>query len=93
MFLYCQNCKNIFKEEQLKTVRTVNLDTGFHNVKKCCPRCQRDDFLPISMCHSCGKIFFEEESICPECVKKLKAELEHFLEKYSLEEQEAMLCE
>ena len=41
----------------------------------------------------CGKVFIGEEKFCKKCIAKLKNEFFEFLQKYSVDEQEVMLCE
>ena len=93
MFFFCEDCRNFFSEDEMKSIRLVDFETGFQRVSKCCPHCRSDYVRRVMKCLRCGEFFFSAEYICPKCVKKLKAELEKFLKKYTVEEQEAMLCE
>ena len=93
MFFYCENCKSFVKEEELKSASFIDFETGFQGVKLCCPHCRSDYLKRAIRCLRCGSFFFSPQYLCPQCVRELKAELDRFLENYSPEEQEAMLCE
>ena len=93
MKIYCNSCNNIFPVECLKKKVFVDGETHFCQRQFCCPFCFSKNLSPIKICKRCGEIFTGDELFCKECIGTLKKEFFEFLKKYSVDEQEVMLCE
>ncbi len=93
MKIYCDDCNNIFSSSDLKKRLFVDRETHFCERKFCCPFCFSENMKQINICKKCGKIYLGDEKFCGGCLKKLKSEFFEFLKKYSVDEQEVMLCE
>ncbi len=89
MSVYCKKCK-LFFEEPLEKCST-DLDLMAYEIKKVCPLCEGEHIFSAKVCIRCNEDFVGKGSLCDACIKALKEELENFLKKYSIEEQEAML--
>ncbi len=87
--LYCDNCRSFFKKPQLK-LYTDN-DAFISKWIEVCPRCKDPDFLSAFICKRCGKLYIEKGRFCPECLKELNGIINDFLNKFTIDEQEAML--
>ena len=82
MLVFCKECRIFLSEDALKE--------GYR--KKICPLCGGEGFLPARECSRCGESFVGKGNLCKDCISELKEKLEEFLQNYSIEEQEAMLC-
>lgn len=91
MSVYCKRCK-LFFDEALEVCST-DLDLWAYEIKKVCPLCKSEHVIYAKVCSRCNGDFLGKGSLCPNCIKALREELEEFLKKYSIEEQEAMLEE
>ena len=87
---YCEDCGTVFAPDKIIRLPCDDKETSFQYVKKICPNCFSDFFSELVKCKRCGK--YTKEVICPECTLYLKNELEKFLNNYTIDEQEAMLC-
>lgn len=93
MKIFCQNCNNLFPFEHLKKKLLVDAETHFCQRQFSCPFCFSRNLIPLKICKKCGSVYSGEEVFCKDCIKKLKKEFFEFLKKYSVDEQEVMLCE
>lgn len=91
MSVYCKKCKLFFAAEELKESWSTDLDTWTYEIKRVCPLCGGEHIILAKNCLRCKEDFVGKGALCIKCIKELKEELEEFLKKYSIEEQEAML--
>lgn len=92
MTIYCENCKNVFSADHIKKRFVIDRETNFISRESRCPFCLSEELREINIC-KCGKVFIGKEKFCKKCIAKLKNEFFEFLQKYSVDEQEVMLCE
>ena len=84
MYLYCPECETVIKEDELIKLKSDDYVSR-------CPVCHNDYFKEVNKCPRCGEIIFDNMTFCKNCILKLKNDLKEFMEKYSFDEQEAML--